>query len=201
MTTHSSIVAWRISWTEELGGLSPWGRKELDTTEAMQWLQNDTNRIVSKLCGLTGSVWKALLLHVLLAAAAVICRLDLVPHPKWRTCMLSVGEGVSWELGGDCQLEHLGPVGAFFVCLGLPEAWQLDPRSSNRTKADIAHLLKSALRSCSSDICAASRSSAVVAGPHGKGEVPLLDRCLSICNLPHRNRTDECRRAGLAHPH
>ena len=29
------ILGWRISWTEEPGGLrSPWGRKESDTTEA-----------------------------------------------------------------------------------------------------------------------------------------------------------------------
>ena len=28
METHSSILAWRIPWTEEIGGLySPWGRK------------------------------------------------------------------------------------------------------------------------------------------------------------------------------
>ena len=33
MATHSSILAWRIPWTEEPGGLSPWGRKELDMTE------------------------------------------------------------------------------------------------------------------------------------------------------------------------
>ena len=33
MATHSSILAWRIPWTEELTGLSPWGHKELDTTE------------------------------------------------------------------------------------------------------------------------------------------------------------------------
>ena len=33
MTTHSSILAWRISRTEEPGGYSPWGHKELDTTE------------------------------------------------------------------------------------------------------------------------------------------------------------------------
>ena len=32
-TTHSSILAWRIPWTEELAGYCPWGRKELDTTE------------------------------------------------------------------------------------------------------------------------------------------------------------------------
>ena len=34
MATHSSILAWRIPWTEEPGGLhSLWYRKELDTTE------------------------------------------------------------------------------------------------------------------------------------------------------------------------
>ena len=36
MTTHSSILAWKIPWTEEPGGLhSPWGRKESDTTERL----------------------------------------------------------------------------------------------------------------------------------------------------------------------
>ena len=33
MATHSSIVAWRIPWTEEPGGYSPWGCKESDTTK------------------------------------------------------------------------------------------------------------------------------------------------------------------------
>ena len=33
--THSSILAWRIPWTEEHGGLSPWGRKESDTNEQL----------------------------------------------------------------------------------------------------------------------------------------------------------------------
>ena len=37
MATHSSIIAWRIPWTEEHGWLlwGPWGHKELDMTE---WL-------------------------------------------------------------------------------------------------------------------------------------------------------------------
>ena len=35
IATHSSILAWRSPWTEEPMGYSPWGRKELDTTE---WL-------------------------------------------------------------------------------------------------------------------------------------------------------------------
>ena len=29
MTTHSNILAWKISWTEEPGGLSPWGCKRV----------------------------------------------------------------------------------------------------------------------------------------------------------------------------
>ena len=33
MATHASILAWRIPWTEEPGGLQSWDRKELDTTE------------------------------------------------------------------------------------------------------------------------------------------------------------------------
>ena len=32
MAAHSRILAWRIQWTEEPGGL-PGGRKESDTTE------------------------------------------------------------------------------------------------------------------------------------------------------------------------
>ena len=33
MANHSSILAWRIPWTEEPGGLQSMGRKELNTTE------------------------------------------------------------------------------------------------------------------------------------------------------------------------
>ena len=34
MATHSSILAWRIPWTEKPGGLQSRGHKELDTAEA-----------------------------------------------------------------------------------------------------------------------------------------------------------------------
>ena len=33
MATYSSILAWRIPWTEKPVGYSPWGLKESDTTE------------------------------------------------------------------------------------------------------------------------------------------------------------------------
>ena len=36
MATHSSILAWRIPWTEELGGLQS-GHKESDTTERLHF--------------------------------------------------------------------------------------------------------------------------------------------------------------------
>ena len=40
MVTHSSILAWKITKTEEPGGLySPWGHKESDTTEQLNKTQ------------------------------------------------------------------------------------------------------------------------------------------------------------------
>ena len=34
MATYSSVLAWKVPWTEEPSGLhSPWGHKELDITE------------------------------------------------------------------------------------------------------------------------------------------------------------------------
>ena len=33
MATHSNILAWEISWTEEPGRLQSMGHKDLDTTE------------------------------------------------------------------------------------------------------------------------------------------------------------------------
>ena len=40
MATHSSILAWRIPWTEEPGGLQSMGSQESDTTEQ---LHNDNS--------------------------------------------------------------------------------------------------------------------------------------------------------------
>ena len=35
MATHSGILVWRIPWTGEPAGYSPWGCKELDMTEQL----------------------------------------------------------------------------------------------------------------------------------------------------------------------
>ena len=37
MAIHSSILAWRIPWMEELGGLKSTGRKESDTTKRLHF--------------------------------------------------------------------------------------------------------------------------------------------------------------------
>ena len=37
MATHSSIPAWKIPWMEKPVGYSPWGHKESDTTERLDF--------------------------------------------------------------------------------------------------------------------------------------------------------------------
>ena len=37
MATHSSTLALKIPWTEELGADYPWGRKESGTTERLHF--------------------------------------------------------------------------------------------------------------------------------------------------------------------
>ena len=40
IATHSTPLAWRIPWTEELGGLQPMGCKESDMTEQLTHISN-----------------------------------------------------------------------------------------------------------------------------------------------------------------
>ena len=37
MAPHSSTLAWKIPWTEDLIGCTPWGYEELDTTERIHF--------------------------------------------------------------------------------------------------------------------------------------------------------------------
>ena len=46
MAKHSSIHAWRISWTEEPGGYSPWGHKKSDTTEQLTQTHTSINSLI-----------------------------------------------------------------------------------------------------------------------------------------------------------
>ena len=45
MATHSSSLTWSIPWAEEPGSLSPWGHKELDTTERLTLSKGDRLRV------------------------------------------------------------------------------------------------------------------------------------------------------------
>ena len=40
MATHSSILAWRIPWTEKPGRLQSMGSQESDTTERLHFTQD-----------------------------------------------------------------------------------------------------------------------------------------------------------------
>ena len=41
MATHSSVLAWKIPWTEEPGGLPSMGLQEWDTTERVSMSMRD----------------------------------------------------------------------------------------------------------------------------------------------------------------
>ena len=59
MTTHFSIFAWRIPWTENPGG--PWGCKELDTTEQLRlWLHTFHTCYKIHIYSLTQMIWNHL---------------------------------------------------------------------------------------------------------------------------------------------
>ena len=49
MATHSRILAWRISWTEEPDRLQSMGSQELDTTEQLNHQHNCRNVYINLL--------------------------------------------------------------------------------------------------------------------------------------------------------
>ena len=61
MATHSSILAWRIPWTEEPGGLQSMGRKESDTTEGLSTFRQQWDHVILNLYGSLNLVWVELL--------------------------------------------------------------------------------------------------------------------------------------------
>ena len=64
MAIHSSILTWRIPWTEKPGGLhSPWASKKSDTIEQLNWTElNESNEIYETVCQtLNEWFWKFLL--------------------------------------------------------------------------------------------------------------------------------------------
>ena len=50
MAIHSSILAWRIPWTEEPVGYSTWGCKELDTEQLTLSLPRAISKATKNSC-------------------------------------------------------------------------------------------------------------------------------------------------------
>ena len=70
IVTHSSILAWKIPWTESLAGYRPWGSKESDMTENT---------------------------HTRVPSLPLFCEFKI--NPKWKVWKIMVGElDMSWKL-------------------------------------------------------------------------------------------------------
>ena len=66
MATHSSILAWRIPWTEEPGGLWSMGGKKSGMTEHMLLWWDDSNNysiIMLSMCPLGGISTQQMVTH------------------------------------------------------------------------------------------------------------------------------------------
>ena len=50
MATHSSVLAWKIPWTERLGGLQSTGCKQSDTTERLHLHFDEDCRVYMCVC-------------------------------------------------------------------------------------------------------------------------------------------------------
>ena len=49
MATHSSILAWKVPWTEEPGGLQFMGLQKSEMTEWLNYQQSSVNRETKKM--------------------------------------------------------------------------------------------------------------------------------------------------------
>ena len=88
MATHSSILAWRIPWTEEPGGLQSTGWQRVGTTEGLHLLQN----IQSSLCYRVGP-WCLSILNITVCNMSVPNSLTIpsplpLPIPPSRSCFV-----------------------------------------------------------------------------------------------------------------
>ena len=84
MAIHSSILAWRIPWTEKPDGLQTWGGEESDTTE---WLTVSLSHLQSQL-------------------SLLLCKPSSASHPwlVWPLVLASTqGQGL-WPCFGDSRM-------------------------------------------------------------------------------------------------
>ena len=94
MTTHSSILAWEIPWTEEPGGLQSMGCKELHTTEHNTGERNGTTLQYSCLENpMDRGAWWAAVHRVAQSRTRLkqlsSSRAQHNPHDNLKTCSLA----------------------------------------------------------------------------------------------------------------
>ena len=97
MATHSSILAWRIPWTEEHGGLWAMGGKKSGMTEHMLLWWDDSNNysiIMLSVCPLGGISTQQMVTHWWMSKSLLISRILLSSCPP--VCF-TVSVGRQWK--------------------------------------------------------------------------------------------------------
>ena len=97
MSAHSSILAWRIPWTEEPGKLhSPWGHKESDTTERLTLLLSLAAQNNRRSCVGAGGVVSSCLIGIL-PLLSCFSRVRPCATPWTVAARLLCPWGFSWQ--------------------------------------------------------------------------------------------------------
>ena len=130
LATHSSVLAWRIPWTEEPGG--PWGGRESDTTERLpdetaMWGGGERASRHALSCVLREVTLALVLLFFFYSLLAV---LDLCCHPRAFSSCCEQG------LLTGCSARASQP-GGFSCC----RAWALGPRTQSGLMSRISSVI------------------------------------------------------------
>ena len=132
MATHSSILAWEIPWTEELGGLQSTGHKQLDSTEQLTFsfrLVAHTYRCVhdqfSSVTQLCLILWPHGLQHARPPCLSPTPRVYANSYPLSRWCHPAISSSVipfssclqSFPASGSFQMSQSA------LCIRWPKYW------------------------------------------------------------------------------
>ena len=102
MATHSSILAWRIPWTEEAAGLQSWGHRESDTTECLT-----TSVIYLSICPSSGDM--VLVTQSCLTPCDHIAYSPLGSSDPWTSPGKNTGVGSHFLLQGIFPTQRSNP--------------------------------------------------------------------------------------------
>ena len=103
MATHSSILTWRVPWTEETGGLQSMGSQESDMTEGLNHHQS-VRWVLGQLIPCRGSSQgRAQLSHWKWWPWVVLGPTDTC---TFGSTLKTESEGLSTDVGGLCRQPH-----------------------------------------------------------------------------------------------